>query len=73
MELERCLYAELTKARIDKGTADLQAALRRTGNMTITRLTANGAYGGSGDGRNSEHGRVKAGHHGPVVTRPENI
>ena len=29
----RCLYAELTRARIDKGTPDLQA----TGNMTITR------------------------------------
>ena len=40
----RCLYAELTRARIDKGSPDLQAALRRTGNMTITRLTAYGAY-----------------------------
>ena len=28
----RCLYAELTRARIDKGSPDLQAALRRTGN-----------------------------------------
>ena len=56
----RCLYAEITRARIEKGTPDLQVALRRTGSMIITRLTAYGAYCNTGkNGPNNEHGRAK--------------
>ena len=40
----RCLYAEFTRARIDKENPDMGAALERTGAMCITRLMTYGAY-----------------------------
>jgi hypothetical protein len=40
----RCLYAEITRARIDKENPDMGAALERTGAMCITRLMTYGAY-----------------------------
>ena len=40
----RCLYAEITRARIEKETPDMGAALVRTGAMCITRLMTYGAH-----------------------------
>lgn len=40
----RCLYAEITRARIEHTNPDMQAAIRRVGTLTVTRLTAYGAH-----------------------------
>ena len=40
----RCLYAEITRARIEHDNPDMQAALKRIGTITVTRLMTYGAY-----------------------------
>ena len=40
----RCLYAEITRARIEKENPDMERALTRTGETCVTRLISYGAY-----------------------------
>tara|TARA_B110000046_G_scaffold118207_1_gene125009 strand:+ start:2316 stop:6662 length:4347 start_codon:yes stop_codon:yes gene_type:complete len=40
----RCLYAEITRARIERDNPDMGVALTRTGAMCVTRLMTYGAF-----------------------------